>query len=321
MELRHLRYFLAVGQAMSFNKAAAQLRVAQPALSRQIQDLEDEIGVDLLKRSPRGVTLTAEGKLFLAETGDILKHVDESVEKARALARGHYGELHVGYAAAPTAELFPPALARFQKAFPRVNVVLHELSRREAVEGLHDGTLQLAVVPIGAVAQEDGIEFELLRTYPLNVALPPGHRLARLKSVPLEKLATEPLIALRHKYYPGHHQMLDRVFTPLGLKPRIVMECDTASSLLTAIEAGSGIAFATQVFKQATGKRLVYRPLTGTNEVLSIGIARAKNGDITPAGEKFCELLRMIANKRIKQNDSTTTPAQMREGLSGLRPR
>src|SRR5260370_22685196 len=102
MELRHLRYFLAAGEALSFTKAAAQLRVAQPALSRQVQDLEDEIGVDLLKRRRRGVTLTAEGKLFLEEVRELLKRADESVEKVRALARGEYGDLHVGYAAAPT---------------------------------------------------------------------------------------------------------------------------------------------------------------------------------------------------------------------------
>src|SRR5213593_5206398 len=84
MELRHLRYFLAVGEALNFTKAAAQLRVAQPALSRQVQDLEDEIGVDLMKRSPRGVTLTAEGKLFLDEVRELLRRADESVEKVRA---------------------------------------------------------------------------------------------------------------------------------------------------------------------------------------------------------------------------------------------
>jgi len=109
MELRHLRYFLAVGEALNFRKAAAQLRLAQPALSRQVQDLEDEIGVDLFRRSPRGVTLTAEGKVFLKEAREVLKHVDESVERARALARGEYGELHIGYSAIPTEEILPAA--------------------------------------------------------------------------------------------------------------------------------------------------------------------------------------------------------------------
>jgi DNA-binding transcriptional LysR family regulator len=94
--------------------------VAQPVLSRQVQDLEDEIGADLLRRSPRGVTLTAEGKLFLEEVRELLKRADEFVEKVRALARGEYGELHIGYAPSPTVEVLPPGLAAFQKAVPRV---------------------------------------------------------------------------------------------------------------------------------------------------------------------------------------------------------
>src|SRR3954465_8143740 len=107
MELRHLRYFLAVAEGLNFTKAAALLRVAQPALSRRVQDLEDEIGVDLLKRSPRGVVLTAEGKDFLGKTGPLLKLADECVEQVRALARGEWGELHVGYAPPPTVEILP----------------------------------------------------------------------------------------------------------------------------------------------------------------------------------------------------------------------
>src|SRR6266568_2547676 len=150
MELRHLRYFLAVGEALSFTKAAAQLRIAQPSLSRQMQDLEDEIGVDLLRRSSRGVTLTAEGKLFLEEVREMLKRADESLEKVRALARGEYGELHVGYAPSPTVEILPLALAAFQKAVPRVKVLLHDLSSDELITGLQNATLELAImVPPG----------------------------------------------------------------------------------------------------------------------------------------------------------------------------
>src|SRR5258706_7347200 len=107
MELRHLRYFLAVGEALNFTKAAAHLRVAQPALSRQVQDLEEEIGVDLLKRTPRGVTLTAEGKLFLEEVRELLKRNDESVEKDRALARREYRDVHRGHPPASTAVHHP----------------------------------------------------------------------------------------------------------------------------------------------------------------------------------------------------------------------
>src|SRR2546422_5940640 len=241
MELRHLRYFLAVGEALNFTKAAAQLRVAQPALSRQVQDLEDEIGVDLLRRSPRGVTLTAEGKLFLDEVRELLKRADESVEKVRALARGEDGELHIGYAPSPTVEILPPALVAFQEAVPRVKVLLHDLASDELIDGLQNATLEIAIMvqPIGA--QTAGIEFELLRTYPLCVALTAAHPFARLKSITLEKLATEPLIALRRKDYSEYYRIIDRIFAPIRAKPRIAVECDSASSLITEVEAGRGI--------------------------------------------------------------------------------
>jgi len=296
MELRHLRYFLAVAEALNFTKAAALLRVSQPALSRRVQELEDEIGVDLLKRSSRGVVLTAEGKVFLEKTRHILKLADESVDQVRALARGEEGELHMGYAPAPTVEILPPALAAFQKAFPRVRVLLHDFSEQELIDGLRNGRLELALMPRGTGPQSVGLEFETLRSYPICVAVAPTHRFARLKTITLEMVATEAMIGFNRKDYPEYYVGLDRIFEPLGIKPRVVVECDSSSSLITEIETGRGVAIASPVLRHASGKRLLYRPLTGTTEVLSVGIARATKGDVTPAGEKFCEILRKTSD-------------------------
>ena len=223
---------------------------------------------------------------------ELLKRTDESVEKVRALARGEYGELHVGYAPSPTAEILPPALAAFQKAVPRVKVVLHDLSGEELIAGLQNGTLEFAIMVPPASDQAAVIQFEVLRTYPLCVVMTSMHPFARMKSIPLEKLAAEPLVALRRKDSPESGRYLDRLFASILSKPPIAVECDSASSLITEVEAGRGIALATPVFKLVTGKRLLYRPLTGTTEVLSVGIARATKGNVTPAGEKFCKILR-----------------------------
>ena len=295
MELRHLRYFVAVAEALNFRKASARLRVAQPSLSRQMQDLEDEIGVDLMKRSPRGVTLTAEGKLFLEEARKTLKGADESVKKVRALARGQFGNLHIGYAPSPTVEILPPALAAFQKAFPQVNVLLHDASWRELVDGLQNGTFELAIMPETTKTQTAGIEFEVLRTYPICVALAPAHPLARLKAIPLEKLANEPIVGLSRQDYPESLPFIERLFLPLGVKPRIAVECDSGSSLITAVETGRGITLTIPVFKIVSGKRLTFRPIAGAHYEIPIGIGRATNGDVTPAGEKFCEIMRQVA--------------------------
>ena len=299
MELRHLRYFLAVGEALNFTKAAARLRVAQPALSRQMRDLENEIGVDLLRRSPRGVTLTPEGKLFLAEAREVLKLSHESVKKVHAMVRGEYSELYIGYEPTFAVEILPPALAAFQKAGPGVKVLLHELSCDGLITGLRNGMLELAIMGQLTGAHVAGIEFESIRTYPLCVAMAAAHPFARLKSIPLERVAAEPLIGLRHEGFPHYYHNLERIFAPTGVKPRIAVECDSRISLLIKVEAGHGIALCIPIFKLVTGKRLVYRLVTGTTELASIGIARATKGDLTPAGEKFCDILRKTSAARV----------------------
>ena len=261
-----------------------------------MQDLEDEIGVDLLRRSSRGVTLTAEGKLFLEEVREMLKRADESLEKVRALARGEYGELHVGYASVPTVEILPPALAAFQKAVPRVKVLLHDLSSDELIAGLQNATLELAIMVQPTDQQTAGIEFELLRSYPWCVALTAAHPFARLKSIALEKVAAEPLVGFSRKDYSEYYRILERLFAPFSAKPRIAVECDSAGSLVIQVEAGRGIALVNTILKRVAGKRLLYRPLTGTTEAQSVGIARIIKGDVTPAGERFCEILRKTSH-------------------------
>jgi DNA-binding transcriptional LysR family regulator len=293
MELRHLRYFLAVGEALNLTRAAARLRVAQPALSRQIQDLEDEIGVDLLRRGSRGVMLTPEGRFFLEEVRELLKRADESVEKVRALVRGEYRELHVGYRGIGVVEMLPRALAVFQKAAPGVKVLLHDLSFDELIAGLRNAALELALVVQPTGLQLAGIEFESLHTYPLCVAVTAAHPFARLKSVALENAVAEPVISLGRQDY---REYINRIFVPTGVKPRIAVQCDTFASLLIEVEAGHGIALGIPIFKHTAAKHLLYRPLTGTTESLSVGIARSTKTALTPAVQKFCEILRNSSN-------------------------
>ena len=297
MELRHLRYFTAVAEALNFTRAAAQLRVAQPALSRQIQDLEVEIGVDLLRRSPRGVTLTSEGKLFLEETRELLKRADESVAKVRALARGEYGELHVGYAPSPSVEVLPPALAAFQKAAPRVRVVRHDLASDEMIARLLDGTLHLGITVEPSADVSGDILFEELRRYRFCVALAAGHPFARKKSLKLEEIASQPLVGLSRRDYTEYYQLLDRIFAPVKTRPRIAVECDGSTSMLTELEAGNAIGIVSELFRRIAGRRLVYRRVSDSIESHSIGIARTKKRDVTPAGEKFCDILRQVARE------------------------
>src|SRR6185295_2974483 len=166
-----------------------------------------------------------------------------------ALARGEYGELRVGYAPSPTVEILPPGLAAFQRAVPRVKLLLHDLSSEELINGLRNATLELAIMVQPSGEQTAGVEFELLRTYPFSVALTSAHPFARMNSIPLEKVAGAPLISMSRKDYPDAHEMLDRIFAPIHIQPRIAVECDSASSLIAEVEAGRGIALSSPFFK------------------------------------------------------------------------
>ncbi len=222
MELRHIRYFVAVGEALNFTKAATRMRVAQPALSRQVSDLEDELGVDLLKRTSHGVTLTAEGKLFLEEARAILQRADESVTKVRALARGELGELQVGYVPPLDLHILPRALAEFQKTTPGVKVVLHDRGTDELCDELRNGMLHLALMMQPSEEFMTGVEFEEIGRYPFFVAMASGHPLTKVKTVALESLAKQPLVVLDRRRNSEFHRILKRVFAPLH--PNIATE-------------------------------------------------------------------------------------------------
>lgn len=297
MELRHLRYFIAVARELSFTRASAKLRIAQPALSRQVHDLEDEIGVDLLHRGPRGVSLTAEGQLFLTEAQRLIKNADEAVGKTRALARGEYGELNVGYSPMAAAGILPAALANFQEKTPGVKVTLHDLAGDELTTGLLNGSLHLAMMAERTDMTAIGLQYEELRRYKVCVAMAPDHPLARKRSLRVAQAAAEPLVVFRRSDYSGYHTLLERVFAPRGLKPRIAVECDSGGSLVTELEVGHGIALVGEVFRQFAGKRLAYRRFSDSEESHGVGIARAAKGDVTPAGEKFCAALRLAADR------------------------
>src|SRR5581483_2951534 len=184
MELRHLRYFAAVAETENVSRAGLKLHVSQPALSRQIRDLEDELGFALLERTAKSVSLTEAGRVFLGEARAVLQRLDEGVQKARAIASDGSGELHVGYSPTPTSRILPPTLRAFQAAMPHVRVKLHDWSNNENISGLRDGRLQIAFVVCPRKTNAlRGLRVEELSHDPVRLAVSPTHPLARRSTV------------------------------------------------------------------------------------------------------------------------------------------
>jgi len=296
MELRHLRYFVAVAEAENVSRAALKLHVSQPALSRQIRDLEDELGFPLLERSAKSVRLTGAGRAFLNESRAVLQRAEEAVKAARSIADGGRGELHVGYAPSPTARILPPTLRAFQAASPGVRVKLHDLSTEEILAALREGKVQFALLvrPIRATLR--GLHFEELARDAIRLAVPPDHRFARLRAVPLNQVVGEPLVAYNRAEYPEYHELLAGLFAATKGRPRIAEEHESAASLIAAIEAGCGVALVPQSLACSIGPRLKLVPVTPAPEPLVIGAAW-KNGELPPAAGRFLQCAREAAAK------------------------
>jgi DNA-binding transcriptional LysR family regulator len=290
MELRHLRYFIAVGEEENVSRAALKLHVSQPALSRQVRDLEDELGFLLLQRSAKSVRLTEAGHVFLTEARAVLQRAEDAVKAARAIATGARGELHVGYAPSLTARFLPRTLRAFQAESPGVRVRLHDLSTEEMLAGLREGTLQMAFV-VRLPAMLRGLRFEELARDSLCLAVAPKHPLARRRTVKLAEIAREPLVTYSRKDYPDAHENLAAMFAVIKSKPRIAEEHDSVSSLIAAVEAGNGVAIAPQSLACTAGQRLKLIPFSPTLPPLIVGAAWSNHG-LTPAAERFLKCAR-----------------------------
>lgn len=278
MELRHLRYFVAVAEEQNVTRAAARLHVSQPPLSRQIRALEDELGIALFEHGAKSIRLTDAGRVFLVEANAVIRRAEEAVQAVKAVAAGQRGEIQVGYAPSLTVEILPRGLRRFQEAHPGVRVQLHDLSTEAMLRGLRDGDLHVGLLIRPSAKALVGLRFEELRRYAVCVALHPAHPLARLRRVALKDLVQERLIGYARDEYPEYHDWVAGLFAGTSDPPRISEEHDSATSLIAAVEAGRGIALVQQGFECLAGPRLRLRRLGPVVAPFVVGVAYRHEG-------------------------------------------
>src|SRR5215472_14777582 len=293
MELRHLRYFVAVAEMENVSRAATEkLHVAQPSLSRQIRDLEAELGVQLLERTAKSVRLTDAGRAFLEEARAILKHADEAVVKTRGIAGRQ--ELRVGDWSLGTARIMPALLRAYQQAMPNVHVKLHDWTVDQNIAGVRDGRLQLAMLlaPLKANALA-ALRFQELATARIALAVSSNHPFARRQSVPLSDAAREPFIGLTPEKYPRYEEYVDAIFARVNEKPRIVEEHDGWAGVYSAVSAGKGVTASADVFSYMFGDRIKLLRLTPEPERVRLGVVTRK-GKLSPAAEKFCQCAKEV---------------------------
>jgi DNA-binding transcriptional LysR family regulator len=282
MELRHLRYFVAVAEEQNVTRAAARLHVSQPPLTRQIQDLEAEMGVALFERTARSIRLTKAGRVFLSEAKAALQCVEAAVTAARATAIGKGRELHIGHAPSATADFLPSVLRAFHQKLPGVRVTLHDMTATEILDGLHEGCLDAGflVKPERKLARD--VRFQPLRSYPMVVAVAPGHPWTKRLEVKVSEVLQEPIVAYSRHDYPNYHRLLVRVLGPRIRKLPLAEECDSGPSLVAAVESGKGACVVPAFLATTAGTRLRYVALSPPAVPAVVGMAFMEGSPTLP---------------------------------------
>ncbi len=259
MELRHLRYFVAVAEELHFGRAAARLFIAQPPLSQQIQQLERELGVSLFARTSRRVQLTPAGEAFLVEARHILEKVSLAADTAKRAARGDTGWLGIGFAASATYDLLPAVLHDFRAAFPEVSLSLQELNAAEQAAALGDKTIHVGFAR-PYVSRPESVVNARLRE-PFLAAFPEAYPLADSKPLRLSHLAGEPFISFPELPKPSYAETVRLACESAGFTPRVVQEVREMQTALSLVAAGFGVALLPASVRHLHRDGVVYRPL------------------------------------------------------------
>ncbi len=260
MELRHLRYFVTTAEELNVSRASARLRISQPAVSRQLRDLEEELGVELFQRQKSGLKLTPAGETFLAHARDLLRRSGEAV-KQMATFRQKVKTLTVGYIAPVLASILTPALRRFAQQHPEIAASLREMAPGEQVEALRNGRIDLALIgnPCGEVEREFALT--VLNRIPFQAVLPDNHLLALRKRIALSELQEEQFIGFAEEKFPGRNAAICAACQGAGFTPRFRDQVENLTALLALVAAGKGVALAPAEVSQLPRPQAVFLSL------------------------------------------------------------
>jgi DNA-binding transcriptional LysR family regulator len=292
LELRHLWYFVAVAEELSFSRAAQRVGIAQPPLSQQIQRLEDILGCLLFDRSGRRVRLTEAGNLLATEARRLLADAAHTTQLLRSAGRGEVGTLSIGYWSSTLFSPLPAAVRRFRERFPDVAVRLRELYPPHHVDAIRTGAIDVAI--LREPEPVDGIAVQPVLVEPLVAAVPADHRLARRKSIAPAQLRDEPFVLFPREALPGLHDKLLELCRSAGFAPRVVQEVEAWHTIVSLVEAGIGVSLIPASFEGRRTGALVYLPLKGP-PVWTTTSACWRAAGASRATAAFLDVLRAIA--------------------------
>jgi DNA-binding transcriptional LysR family regulator len=293
IELRHLRYFVAVAEELHFGRAALRLHLAQPPLSQQIRKLEELIGFPLFTRTSRSVSLTAAGASFLEGARRTLRNAQKEIDEARSVGRGEVGSLHIGYVGSGMLTNLPNVLRQYREAYPLVRLTLHESFTAKVMEGLENGTLDAGILRDGDPAE--GLHVKTILSEPFVAVLPRTHPRAAQKSISAGSLRDEPFV-----YYPrsAGARAFEKPFTIFeehGFRPKIVQEAAHWLTISRMVGAGFGVTIAPECVRLIAPADVVCIPIRNSKVTSNLELA-SRIGDSRPIVEQFARVVEGAAS-------------------------
>lgn len=292
IEFRHLRYFVAVVEQRSFRGAALRLHVSQPPLTRQVQQLEDALGVQLLLRKPRGVEPTDAGRVFFDDARNILTLIDQAGNRAQLAGQGRLGRLDVGVFGSAVFGAIPRIIRVFRDRFPKVEVVLHNLDRAGQIRALRERRLTVGFNRF--FEEEPDLRWEVVQSERLHVALHQDHVLARRKNLTLAQIGNEPVVVYPRSPRPSFIEQTLRLFHKDGISPQIVQEVDDVMTAVALVAGGFGITLVTDSACNLRLPGIVYLPLRLEDHATFDLCMIRRNDDDSPLLKEFLNVARSL---------------------------
>ena len=284
MELRQLRYFVAVAEELHFRRAAARLHISQPPLSQQIARLEEELRCRLLNRTRRSVELTAAGEAFLRDARAMLGELEVAVATVRRIETGQAGLLRVNFVGSALLSIVPGIVQRFRRGQPAVELELRERSTLEQLRALSTGVVDVGLVR-PPIDRDDALRAEVVMRERTIAAIPAADPLAKLRRVPLRRLAAEPLVLFPREQAPGYHDLLTGRLAATGTSPQVVQYAPEMLTIIGLVAAGIGVSPVPASVARLALDGVTYRPLSGAPDTELLAVTRAE--DESPLVEAF----------------------------------
>jgi len=290
IELRHLRYFIAVAEELHFGHAAARLNISQPPLSQQIQILEQQIGARLFARTNRSVSLTEAGRQFLADSRQILSQVDDAAARAARLHHGETGELRIGFtSSAPFIKAVSDTLSTFRRRYPDVHIQTRETNTREQIVPLNEGALDLGLMRNTQLP--DTLVWERVLREPLLAMVPRDHPLASQPRVSLRELAREPFVFFDPHVGTGLYDDILGLMRRYDLTPAITQEVGEAMTIIGLVAAGLGVSILPASFRRVQLLEMCWLPIEEQDAVSEMWLVWSKHHEQGQAARRFRESL------------------------------